>query len=856
MKKKQGILIVDDDADYREHLVNELSADYETVVGAETGEAAIAILAEKTSGFQFAVVDHQLGDGLDGIETTRQLVTVAPQIYPVVFSNVHVDTSPGVTECKYRALEAGAYRYLEWKAEQEDRKKDIRDFVSEIEHLTTLSDWISRFFQARAAAPSLLTQLNIGMDIIDRHFKVWFMNERMREIIGLFGPDLPKEPCSHWHGYTYSPCFGCLVQESLYDGTSHERIFLSPLPSRDKARVFFLRVWAQPVTNETGEIATAPDGGPLAVMESVQDLTDSPELKAMRLSERLQIIARAPLGITARDYTVAQLFLYCRVYLVDHSGGDEKLVLKAAAGRWVPPALDIVVNVRGLDPANLAKAEKNAKETGYGYGFKEPRGHDLVLPGQDRIPYIYCPVIENNRTVALIEVGCPDIQPKTAALLRPYAREVLRAIQDDRAKLPEAVVLAAAQVSDVEQSLQTKTSPEEQLRTIVSRTCDLTDSSQYIMRYVDGANAKLIRLRIPSLCAYESVAADEYPLSYKESWSCRAISAKAETLVDTVSKGQVIDEYRMKLSEGARGVLKDVNGLCYEPLVLDGVCIGLLGFHSRNADNYRDRRKLAVIRDLAKRATMALHDYVVKQRSVEKSEAILDVLGLVLHNLKTPLAAAGIALTRFLSRLDRRALSVEMQDLISVVKNQLDQIGRVRDDVLRLQKPSESRVETIDLPAFIRAVTDGLMAASEAAIATEYSFAPQLKTVSTDAAGMRICLEVLLQNAMDALQGVHVKDKRVDVTLRSASEAENGMIESDLYGLAVDVVDNGSGVSPAIASSLFKRRASQKSKGLGMGLVNCRAYALSAQGTVYYDSEHKPGTKFTLVLPYREEAEV
>jgi len=375
------------------------------------------------------------------------------------------------------------------------------------------------------------------------------------------------------------------------------------------------------------------------------------------------------------------------------------------------------------------------------------------------------------------------------------------------------------------------------------------------MRYVDGNTAKLIHLEIAHLCAYENVARDEYPLSYRESWSCRAIAAKAETLVDTVSNAEIIMAYREKLSEEVREVLKDANGLCYEPLILDGVCIGLLGLQSRHSHNYRDKRKIAVIRDLAKQATRALNDYIVEQRSIQKSEAILDVLGLVLHNLKSPLATAGIALTRFLSRLDDCTLTPEMRGLIVVIKNQLDQISHVRDDVLRLQESPDSRVETVNLPGFIQKVAEGITAASNAEIATEYSFPPQLKTVCADAAGMKICLEVLLQNAMDALQEQQVKEKCLNVTLRSATETENGMIKSDLPGLAVDVVDSGFGVPPAIARSLFKKMKSQKSKGLGMGLVHCRAYALSAQGTVYYDSTHNHGAKFTLVFPYREHTE-
>lgn len=856
MKKRQGILIVDDDDAYRERMVRELSVDYETVVGAETGEEATRILAEDPSRFQFAVVDHQLDmkkGELDGIQTTEQLVKIAPRIYPVVFSNVRVVTSPEIAKHTYKAMEAGAYRYLEWKTEQKDRKKDISDFVSEIEHLANLSEWISRFFEARASAPSLLTQLNVGIDIIDRHFKVWFMSERMREIVGLPGPTLPREPCSHWHGYTHCPCVGCLVKKSLVTGESQDgKIFLSPLPFRDKDRVFFLKVWAQPVKNETGIIveSSKPDGGPLAVMESVQDLTDSPELKAMPLSERLRIIAQAPLGITTGKYTVAPIFHYCRVYQLDLSAADGAFVLKAAAGTPAPPSLGVPVNIRSRDRVNLEKAEQNTRETGYGYGFTEPTGHDLTLPGINRSPYIYCPVIENNTTVALIEVGCANNQTETASLLKPYAREVLHAILDNRARLPEHVLLISKQVSEVEQSLQTKTSPEEQLMTIIKEACELTNSHQYVLRYVDGASAKIVRLKIPEFCAYENVATDEYSRSYKESWSCRAIDAKAELLVDIVHNETIINKNREALREDARDVLEDANGLCYEPLILDGVCIGVLGFHSRGAINYGDKRKIGVIRALAKRATMALHDYIVEQKSIEKAQtdALSDILGLVLHNIKSPLAAAGIILTLMEKRRD---LAPDVRELIDDCKCQLSKISRVRDDVLNLKRPAESRIETVSLTDFLEKIAADIVAAAKD-VSVELKCAEGPKKV--DKPILKLCLEVLLQNAVDSVKD-NKGDKRVCITVRSATDNENLMIESSLRGLAFDVQDNGPGVSSEITEYLFKKIRSSKSTGLGMGLWHCRAFSHSAQGAVYYDHDFNQGARFTLVLPYQEDKE-
>jgi len=864
--RNQGILIVDDDEEYRQHLVTELSEDYKVVAGASSCSEAVGLLTQRSSEFQFAVVDHRLANGPDGIETTSKLVEVAPNIYPVVFSNVPVDTSsPRIMKYKYEALTAGAYRYLEWKVEQERRNKEIQDFVREIEQLVSLRDWISDFFMARATAPSLLTQLDVGMTIIDRHYKTWFMNEPLRRMIGLRGTDLPPGPCVSCHGFTYYPCDGCLVQCTLADGKVHDAIFLSPLVFRDKDRVFFLKVWAQPVIDQSGAVILAADEDadgtrhPLAIIESIQDLTDSPELKAMALSRRLKLIARGISRIAREEYSAVKQFDYVRVYVVEGAGNgpSEKFVLSATAGVHSPPLTDDPIELRTLDRENLLAAEKRARTQGSGCAFPVPTGYDPALPHRQRTPYIYFPVVESSQTIALIEAGCAHPDERAAARLKPYAREVQRAIRDNVAAVPEHTVVAAQRVAAIEQELQIKTSPEDQLRTIIKRGCEFTDSHQYVMRYVEGNAAKLVRLKIPRLCGYENLAAPEYELSYDKSWSCRTITARAETLLDIVNDRAAIRDFRTYLDDEARVILGDANGLCYEPLILNGICIGMMGFHSRTATNYRDRKNISIIRSLVAPAKMALHDYMIEQSSREKAQAdaLSQTLGLLVHNIKTPLAAAGLAFERLLTRMEKLCEPTpDMEGLVSVIKNQLSQISRFRDEVLKLNSPWESRVEMVDLPAFLAERVEDILAASDAEVAVYFLDDPTLTRVLVDKAAMKLCLDVLLQNAMDAMEGSE-GERRLEVSLRIATDAENRMIESALTGLAVDVVDNGCGVPDEMAQTLFRSMKSAKPKGFGLGLLHCLGFALSAQGNVYYDESHRDGARFTLVLPYRLEEE-
>ncbi|GAA2550849.1 response regulator transcription factor [Streptomyces levis] len=101
------ILVCDDHAVVRAGLLALLdSAPGIEVVGqAATGEEALALSARLSP--DVVLMDLQLGEGIDGVETTRRLTT-APGASPHVLVLTTYDTDADIT----RAIEAGATGYL------------------------------------------------------------------------------------------------------------------------------------------------------------------------------------------------------------------------------------------------------------------------------------------------------------------------------------------------------------------------------------------------------------------------------------------------------------------------------------------------------------------------------------------------------------------------------------------------------------------------------------------------------------------------------------------------------------------------------------------------------------------------
>ncbi|MGW4753066.1 response regulator [Streptomyces chartreusis] len=108
------ILVCDDHAVVRAGLLALLDSapDIEVVGEAGTGEEALALAAKLTP--DVVLMDLQLGEGIDGVETTRRL-TSSPGTRTHVLVLTTYDTDADIT----RAIEAGATGYL-LKAERPD----------------------------------------------------------------------------------------------------------------------------------------------------------------------------------------------------------------------------------------------------------------------------------------------------------------------------------------------------------------------------------------------------------------------------------------------------------------------------------------------------------------------------------------------------------------------------------------------------------------------------------------------------------------------------------------------------------------------------------------------------------------
>ena len=200
----------------------------------------------------------------------------------------------------------------------------------------------------------------------------------------------------------------------------------------------------------------------------------------------------------------------------------------------------------------------------------------------------------------------------------------------------------------------------------------------------------------------------------------------------------------------------------------------------------------------------------------------------------------------------RAGMGVEHSERWEALADCLDQAHRSADaiaDVIRdfqaFLRPASNRVERLVLPAPLveRAVR---MASPRLRVTAEVRMRIQETSVvrAPPSFVTQIALN-LLTNAAEAIAGGDRSESRVIVSL--SQEGSNVVLE---------VEDNGPGLSPSAAATIFDPHVTTKISGtsLGLGLSICRALVARLGGTISVESVPFERSCFRVTLPIAEPA--
>ena len=97
----------------------------------------------------------------------------------------------------------------------------------------------------------------------------------------------------------------------------------------------------------------------------------------------------------------------------------------------------------------------------------------------------------------------------------------------------------------------------------------------------------------------------------------------------------------------------------------------------------------------------------------------------------------------------------------------------------------------------------------------------------------------LIRNSIEAIRQAGTSDGQVNIATHPATD---GSIE-------VTVADNGPGIDPTVAGSLFEPYQTSKEEGMGMGLSISRSIIEAHDGRLWADEKRPQGALFSISIP-------
>lgn len=210
------------------------------------------------------------------------------------------------------------------------------------------------------------------------------------------------------------------------------------------------------------------------------------------------------------------------------------------------------------------------------------------------------------------------------------------------------------------------------------------------------------------------------------------------------------------------------------------------------------------------------------------------------HELNQPITAVvnymrGIQnLTRAGDPDDRQMIEDALADAAREALRAGDIVRRLREFVAR----GDVEKMVVDLPHLVEEASNlALIGAREKGVSVTFSLDPTATPVLVDKVQTQQVLINLMRNAIEAMSETPVRELCV-----SSRTESPGCVR-------VTVADTGPGLTPEIASNLFRAFNSTKSEGMGLGLSICRTIVEASGGRIWAEPREGGGTAFHFTIP-------
>ncbi|NND01515.1 MAG: GAF domain-containing sensor histidine kinase [Acidimicrobiia bacterium] len=449
---------------------------------------------------------------------------------------------------------------------------------------------------------------------------------------------------------------------------------------------------------------------------------------------------------------------------------------------------------------------------------------DTVWRGEGQLNYEYSrdrdhpgPSQCSLHWTALEEDGAPDYEHVIVAIASMRNRDIRNDQLQRKAKKLELL-------NDINRDIASQLDVDIVLRTIVDGVKRILNSKWVELLVLDEGLSEVVARHTIGVADGDTTSAAELHDGIG-GWVLRnqqpTISADAPT--DPRNTG----------TARARAGEAGIGALVIAPLTINGITRGTLATGMNDGDDVFAQPDLELLSLMAAHASFAVSNAMAVQQ-IEGEIAARDRLAAaVSHELRTPLTSVN-GLSTVLSEQWDSMTDTERRDLVEVIARESADATEMVEDLLSSARADLGEMTVLSQPLDLAAQATMVLDSLGDRHGNEIKFSGGPVTVAGDPIRVRQVLRNLVTNAI----------RHGGNEIRVESET------TDTHGL-IHVIDNGPGVAPNIAASLFTdfpkgRQEMQASVGLGLSVSKSLAEAMG--GTLQYERRGNL-THFWLRLP-------
>jgi PAS domain S-box-containing protein len=276
------------------------------------------------------------------------------------------------------------------------------------------------------------------------------------------------------------------------------------------------------------------------------------------------------------------------------------------------------------------------------------------------------------------------------------------------------------------------------------------------------------------------------------------------------------------------------------PLLSHGEVLGAIVFASSQPGRYGEH-DMAFATEIARRATSAIENARLYQAAQRATRARDEILGIVAHDVRSPLSTIRFAIRALERRLADEGVTSGM-DSVRTIQRSLDRANRLIQDLLDVTRIeggalTVARVEISTRPLLLDALDEEQLLAANASIALRLDAPEELSPIVGDRDRLLQVFENLVGNA------IKFTPPGGSITLGATARPGEVLFR---------VEDTGVGMSPESLARVFERfwqEGRAERHGAGLGLAICKGIVEAHGGRIWAESQPGRGTTFYFTVP-------